>query len=146
MPDFENLKKALLCQGEPDRVPLFELTVDEEIKSPFLGRPAVSLEDEGLTATTRVDADSALTKGLDELFADLAANWHGWDGEKVGGTIDDSLFLSCRADKLGHTFIEVTLSQLGNWTVEANLCLDAAQLDRLAKQLKRFFRPALNAI
>ena len=107
---------------------------------------SVRVEDDGLVATTRVDADSALTKGLDELFADLATNWRGWDGEKVGGSIDDNLFLSCHADKLGHTFIAVTLSQSGNWTVEGKLQLDAAQLEPLAKQLKRFFHPALNAI
>ncbi len=46
MPDFENLKKALLCQGEPDRVPPFELSVDEVIKRQFLGRSAGSLEAE----------------------------------------------------------------------------------------------------
>jgi uroporphyrinogen decarboxylase len=46
MPDFENLKKALWCRGEPDKVPLFELSVDEEVKARFLGRPAAALEDE----------------------------------------------------------------------------------------------------
>ena len=35
-PDFERLRKALLCQ-EPDRVPLAELQVD--IKEAFLGKP-----------------------------------------------------------------------------------------------------------
>jgi uroporphyrinogen decarboxylase len=46
MPDFNNLRKALLCQGEPDRVPLFEGSIHEDIKSRFLGRPAGSLETE----------------------------------------------------------------------------------------------------
>lgn len=36
-PDFERLKKALFCQ-EPDRVPLIELVIDEEIKEAFLGK------------------------------------------------------------------------------------------------------------
>ena len=39
MPDFDNLKKAILCQGEPKRVPLFEGTIAEDIKSEFLGKP-----------------------------------------------------------------------------------------------------------
>ncbi len=46
MPDFENLKRALLCQGEPDYVPLFEGTIAEDIKSQYLGRPVRGLEDE----------------------------------------------------------------------------------------------------
>ncbi|MBM4000799.1 MAG: hypothetical protein FJ297_14885 [Planctomycetes bacterium] len=46
MADFENLRKALLCQGEPKRVPPFELSIDESIKRQFLGKPAGSLEAE----------------------------------------------------------------------------------------------------
>ena len=46
MPDFANLRKALLCQGEPKRVPPFELSVDEDIKGQFLGKAADSLEAE----------------------------------------------------------------------------------------------------
>lgn len=46
MPDFENLRSALLCLREPDRVPQFELSVDEDIKRQFLGKPADSLEAE----------------------------------------------------------------------------------------------------
>lgn len=46
MPDFDNLRKALLCQGEPKRVPPFELSVDEAIKRQFLGKAADSLEAE----------------------------------------------------------------------------------------------------
>lgn len=36
-PDFERLRKALYC-GRPDRVPLAEITIDEEAKEKFLGR------------------------------------------------------------------------------------------------------------
>ncbi len=46
MPDFANFKKAVLCQGEPKRVPQFDGTVAEEIKSRFLGRPMNGLADE----------------------------------------------------------------------------------------------------
>ena len=37
MPDFANLRKALLCQGEPDRVPPLEYHVDDAIQARFLG-------------------------------------------------------------------------------------------------------------
>ena len=46
MPDFENFKKAVLCQGEPKRVPQFDGTVAEDIKSRFLGKPMAALADE----------------------------------------------------------------------------------------------------
>jgi len=46
MPDFGNLKKALLCRGEPDYVPLFEGTIAHDIKARFLGRPVRGLADE----------------------------------------------------------------------------------------------------
>jgi len=38
MPDFANLRKAFLCQGEPARVPALEYSVDPGIKARFLGR------------------------------------------------------------------------------------------------------------
>ena len=46
MPDFENLKKAFFCQGEPKRVPQFDGTVAEDIKTRFLGKPPAGLEEE----------------------------------------------------------------------------------------------------
>lgn len=46
MPDFANFRKAVLCQGEPHRVPQFDGTVAEDIKSRFLGRPMDGLDDE----------------------------------------------------------------------------------------------------
>ncbi|MBI4605102.1 MAG: hypothetical protein HY721_24325 [Planctomycetes bacterium] len=46
MADFENLKVALLSRGEPERVPLFDLSVDQAIKARFLGRPPLTLQDE----------------------------------------------------------------------------------------------------
>ena len=46
MPDFANLRKTLLCQGEPDRVPGLEYHVDKSIKERFLGREVKSMEDE----------------------------------------------------------------------------------------------------
>jgi len=36
-PDFKRVRTALLLQGEPDRVPLVELEIHQQIKSAFLG-------------------------------------------------------------------------------------------------------------
>ncbi len=45
-PDFEGrLKKTLLLQGEPDRVPIMELLIEPEIITAFLGRLPAGLED-----------------------------------------------------------------------------------------------------
>ncbi len=46
MPDFDNFRKAVLRQGEPKRVPQFDGTVAEDIKSRLLGKPMDRLEDE----------------------------------------------------------------------------------------------------
>lgn len=45
-PNFERLRKALLLQGEPDRVPLMETSVDRDIKKAVLGRPVQTVDDE----------------------------------------------------------------------------------------------------
>lgn len=43
--NFERLKTALFCKT-PDRVPLAELGIDEEVKSAFLGKPINSMKEE----------------------------------------------------------------------------------------------------
>ena len=45
-PNFEQFRKALLLQGEPDRVPLAELLVDQDIKAAFMGKQPEGLQDE----------------------------------------------------------------------------------------------------
>jgi uroporphyrinogen decarboxylase len=45
-PNFERLKKALFNQGEPDRVPFFDLTVEKGVRKAFMnsiGRPSGGL-------------------------------------------------------------------------------------------------------
>jgi len=50
MPDFANLRKAFLCQGEPARVPMVEFAVDRGIKTQFLGREPQGVDDEAAFA------------------------------------------------------------------------------------------------
>ncbi|MHB1160339.1 MAG: uroporphyrinogen decarboxylase family protein [Chloroflexota bacterium] len=45
-PDFKRFRRALLLDGEPDRVPLIEPGVEMEVKSAFLGKPVANLETE----------------------------------------------------------------------------------------------------
>jgi uroporphyrinogen decarboxylase len=44
--DFSRVRQSLLLQGQPDRVPLWELHVDYEVKQAFLGKPIGSEADE----------------------------------------------------------------------------------------------------
>jgi uroporphyrinogen decarboxylase len=44
--DFERVRCALLRQGEGDRVPLFEISVDKALKARLLGRPILHTKDE----------------------------------------------------------------------------------------------------
>ncbi len=45
-PDFDRLRKVLLLEGEPDRVPNAELHIDWQIKQAFLGRAIESVQDD----------------------------------------------------------------------------------------------------
>jgi uroporphyrinogen decarboxylase len=45
-PDFERVRRAMFRQGEGDRVPLFEISVDKAIRAAILGRPIESVQDE----------------------------------------------------------------------------------------------------
>lgn len=44
--NFERVRRAMLRQGEPDRVPLFELSVHKDLKAGILGRPLAGSEDD----------------------------------------------------------------------------------------------------
>ena len=44
-PDFARVRRALLLQGAPDYVPLFD-SLDKQVKNAFMGKPVVSLKDE----------------------------------------------------------------------------------------------------
>ncbi len=44
--NFERVRRALLRQGEGDRVPLFELSIHKDIKAEILGHPVSGLQDE----------------------------------------------------------------------------------------------------
>jgi uroporphyrinogen decarboxylase len=44
--NFERVRRAMLRQGEGDRVPLFEISIHPDIKAAILGRPITSPQDE----------------------------------------------------------------------------------------------------
>jgi uroporphyrinogen decarboxylase len=79
-PDFENrLRKVLLCEGLPDRVPLVEAGIYTAAKERFLGHPIQSLRDE-ITFWSRAGYDTfQVTSGLREIVD--AAIHHGETGQ-----------------------------------------------------------------
>ena len=81
MPDFENFRKAVLCEEEPARVPQFDGTVAAEHKARFLGRTVAGLADE---------IDFCMAAGYD--FAPLTLGFRQTlRGEKSGIMGDDKL-------------------------------------------------------
>ncbi|HET7051670.1 MAG TPA: DUF6228 family protein [Solirubrobacteraceae bacterium] len=79
---------------------------------------------------------------LDAWFAELAAEWRGWQGEKRYEAL--GLRLASRHDGLGHVTLDVTLQDDytadGRWRVRASLMLDAGALDRLALEARELDR------
>ncbi len=78
-PDFDNrLRKVLLCEGIPDRVPLVEAGIYTEAKERFLGRPIQSLQDE-VEFWAKAGYDSfQVTSGMREIVD--AGIHHGQTG------------------------------------------------------------------
>lgn len=101
-----------------------------------------TVSDTDLRAVSRVYAYGAAS--IADLFEGLARDWRGWEGERSGGSIEGDLLLDCTSDRLGHTFVRVTLiagSYDHDWRAEISIRLDAAQLGGLAKQTRSFFGP-----
>ncbi len=79
-PDFGRFRTAVLSQGEPDRVPLAEASIDLGIKEAVLGRPIRSAQDE---------VDFWATAGYDFVPVHTGLRLmttYGLTGEKVAAT------------------------------------------------------------
>lgn len=102
---------------------------------------AVTLSTTGLKASLRIEA--YWEAGLIELFNEIARDWKGWDGKKEWESIERSLALSAVADRAGHTYLTVELQvpDFNGWYARAVLTLEAGQLQKIARDVERFFRP-----
>lgn len=90
-PDFGRLRKAVLLQGEPDRVPLVEAGIEREIKEAFLGRPVLTLADEvEFWATAGYDY-VPITVGLRRMF------WPGFATTESSARLQGELTRTVRA-------------------------------------------------
>jgi hypothetical protein len=95
----------------------------------------------GLRAEDRVwlggDEDASPTPdgGLPAFFANLAQEWHGWDGARRWSTHAEQLRLEATTDRLGHVSLHVVLQRsTGEWTIEGDVALDAGQLAAIAEE------------
>jgi hypothetical protein len=79
---------------------------------------------------------------LDTYFADLAAQWRGWEGNKEWEA--DGLAFAASHDGLGHVTLDVILesppSLADVWRVRVSLRLEAGTLDRLAREAREVDR------
>ncbi len=79
-PNFERVRTALMLEGEPDRVPLVELKMDQDVKDAFMGRPVACGKD---------DVDFWMAAGYD--YVRLRPPYD-FPGEKQGGTFHYSVY------------------------------------------------------
>lgn len=78
--------------------------------------------------------------GVVRLFEDAARDWKGWEGGKVWESLDGELRLELSADRRGHISlcvqIRCTPGGRDPWQLEAEVTLDAGQLDDIAARAK----------
>lgn len=77
-----------------------------------------------------------------KLFRSMAKDWRGWSGERAEESLEGHLHLTCTAERTGHVTIRVRLRSMvldDDWRVEANLHLEAGQLDHLAAAAGDYF-------
>ena len=72
-PDFGRLRQALLRPGEPDRVPLFEVGIDDEVISTILGETVHNPALAGRAALKSGDVDREATE---RYVGQLARTYH----------------------------------------------------------------------
>jgi hypothetical protein len=97
----------------------------------------VTLTSGGLNASTRIDLDAIRhwVAPIGDFFAELAADWRGWQGARTWGT--GPLVLSATHDGLGHVALNVELEtnvyDEPDWRACATVHLEAGQLDHVAR-------------
>lgn len=78
---------------------------------------------------------------LKQFFADLAANWKGWKGNKEWQSLEGELGLSATIDSTGHISLAIQLSSGPypfDWKLSAVVVIEAGQLDRVAHAVADF--------
>jgi hypothetical protein len=104
----------------------------------------VTLSGDAISATKVV---YAYTDGprLASLFASIAADWRGWDGERTWSTLESDFSVRATSDRLGHIRLDAELRSHDpddNWRISAPIFLDAGSLDTVAADAETLFSDA----
>ena len=85
----------------------------------------------GLNLHARARVGPYRSGGLADLFAEMAAQWRGWEGSKSWSSLEGGLHLTAEADRTGHVTLTSRLSEgrASVWTVVLALVLEAGQLE-----------------
>jgi hypothetical protein len=77
-PDFFRIRQVLLCRGEPDRLPLFEVGIDDKVISTLLGEP---VDNPAFVARTALKVGEAASADKQRYVEQLARAYHhlGYD-------------------------------------------------------------------
>jgi hypothetical protein len=108
----------------------------------------VRLTDQELSAIGRVYA-SGSERSPAPLFARMAVNWNGWQGEVSWAALAGELSLRCTQDRAGHVTIRVELRSgpgENDWSVRSTIMTEAGQLDEIARQAELFFGAAKSVV
>lgn len=88
-----------------------------------------------------------MSQGIGDFFGNLATNWTGWEGNKEWASLEGELKLKASCDCLGHIFLSVDLKNGAPpiWQIQAELVLEAGQLNRIAGEARAFESVVFNA-
>lgn len=120
----------------------------------FLRRELVDPERGAERVTIRLTAPGLSAEGTaemtwfpDQLLAELARDWAGWEGERERQSLEYELVLGCTHDRSrGHVRIAAALgARLSGWefTWQARVAvvIPGGDLQRLAREAAAFFAP-----
>ena len=96
----------------------------------------------GPAVEAAVDVYDIKPQRWSELFRGLAKDWRGWSGERAEESLEGHLRLACTTDRTGHVTIRVRLRSMAlgdDWRVEADLHIEAGELDHLSGAAADYF-------
>ncbi len=99
-----------------------------------------------LSARQRFEADGSLAtfKDLADVLSGLANDWKGFDGERAWISSDGAFYIQCTHDGVRAIRALVRLLHLDDWEIELPVAIELGQLDRLEREVTRFFAFAMD--
>lgn len=101
----------------------------------------VSIRAPGLSASLQVENNPAWEPPT-QLFASMAEQWRGWNGELKWRALEGEYGLVATRDASGHIKLQATLTGWdgsGYWSATIPLRTEAGMLDQLHRQVSAFF-------